>query len=98
MRLLGRESPLRNMSQAFIAAVIILACGLTAFVNPYGHQFSIGAQRELPWRTTIELSYVGSRTRQEQNRWGGFNEPPLSLQDAALDLVFAQQIRERAAR
>ena len=51
------------------------------FVNPYVHQFSIGAQRELPWRTTIELSYVGSRTRQEQNRWGGFNEPPLSLRD-----------------
>jgi len=51
------------------------------FVNPYVHQFSIGAQRELPWRTTIELSYVGSRTRQEQNRWGGFNEPPVSLRD-----------------
>src|SRR5439155_20365826 len=42
------------------------------FVNPYVHQFSIGAQRELPWRTTIELSYVGSRTTAEQNRWGGF--------------------------
>jgi hypothetical protein len=51
------------------------------FINPYVHQFSIGAQRELPWRTTIELSYVGSRTRQEQNRWGGFNEPPVSLRD-----------------
>jgi hypothetical protein len=51
------------------------------FVNPYVHQFSLGVQRELPWRTTVELSYVGSRTRQEQNRWGGFNEPPLSLRD-----------------
>ena len=51
------------------------------FINPYVHQFSIGAQRELPWRTTIEVSYVGSRTRQEQNRWGGFNEPPVSLRD-----------------
>jgi hypothetical protein len=51
------------------------------FVNPFVHQFSIGAQRELPWRTTIEVSYVGSRTRQEQNRWGGFNEPPVSLRD-----------------
>jgi hypothetical protein len=51
------------------------------FINPYVHQFSIGAQRELPWRTTIELSYVGSRTKREQNRWGGFNEPPVSLRD-----------------
>jgi hypothetical protein len=51
------------------------------FINPYVHQFSIGTQRELPWRTTIEVSYVGSRTRQEQNRWGGFNEPPVSLRD-----------------
>ncbi len=51
------------------------------FVNPYVHQFSVGMQRELPWRTTVEVSYVGSRTVQEQNRWGGFNEPPLSLRD-----------------
>jgi carboxypeptidase family protein len=51
------------------------------FVNPYVHQFSVGAQRELPWRTTVEVSYVGSRTVQEQNRWGGYNEPPVSLRD-----------------
>ena len=49
------------------------------FVNPYVHQFSLGMTRELPWRTTVELAYVGSRTMQEQNRWGGFNEPPASL-------------------
>jgi hypothetical protein len=51
------------------------------FVNPYVHQFSLGVTRELPWRTTVELAYVGSRTMQEQNRWGGFNEPPASLRD-----------------
>jgi hypothetical protein len=51
------------------------------FVNPYVHQFSFGIQRLLPWRTTLEISYVGSRTMQEQNRWGGFNEPPVSLRD-----------------
>ncbi len=28
------------------------------------HQFSIGVQRELPWQTVIDASYVGSRTRQ----------------------------------
>ena len=31
---------------------------------PYVHQFSIGAQRELPGRMVIDVSYVGSRTRQ----------------------------------
>src|SRR5262249_26504151 len=53
----------------------------TDFVNPYVHQFSLGMTRELPWRTTVEVAYVGSRTMQEQNRWGGFNEPPASLRD-----------------
>ncbi len=51
------------------------------FVNPYVHQFSFGVQRMLPWRVTVEATYVGSRTREEQNRWGGFNEPPLALRD-----------------
>jgi hypothetical protein len=31
---------------------------------PYVHQFSIGAQRELPGRMVLDVSYVGSRTRQ----------------------------------
>jgi hypothetical protein len=53
----------------------------TEFINPYVHQFSLALQRMLPWRTTIEVAYVGSRTRQEQNRWGGFNEPPLELRN-----------------
>jgi hypothetical protein len=52
-----------------------------AFVNPSVQQFSLGVQRALPWRITVDLAYVGSRTRQQQNRWGGFNEPPLSLRD-----------------
>jgi hypothetical protein len=51
------------------------------FINPYVHQFSIGLTRQLPWRTTIEASYVGSRTRQAQDQWAGFNEPPASLRD-----------------
>ncbi len=53
----------------------------TSFVNPYVHQFSLGFQRMLPWRTTIEVTYVGSRTRQEQNTWAGFNEPPVELRN-----------------
>jgi hypothetical protein len=51
------------------------------FVTPYVHQFSLGIQRTLPWRTTVELTYVGSRTREEQNRWGGFNTPSLELRN-----------------
>ena len=30
---------------------------------PYVHQYSIGVQRELPWRLALDASYVGSRTR-----------------------------------
>jgi hypothetical protein len=38
------------------------------FVNPnrkipYIHQYSVGIQRELPFRTRLDLSYVGSATR-----------------------------------
>ena len=51
------------------------------YLNPYVHQFSIGVQRQLPWRTSVEVSYVGSRTKQQQNSWGGFNEPSLALRD-----------------
>ena len=51
------------------------------FINPYVHQFSLGIQRQLPWRTTVEATYVGSRTMQEQNRWGGFNEPSVELRN-----------------
>ena len=31
-------------------------------VIPHIHQFSLGLQRELRWRTVVEVSYVGSRT------------------------------------
>src|SRR5207245_11556323 len=51
------------------------------FINPYVHQLSLGLQRGLPWRTTLEGGYVGSRPRQEKNRGGGLNERPLSLGD-----------------
>jgi hypothetical protein len=30
---------------------------------PWVHQFSVGVQRELPWQTVIDASFVGSRTR-----------------------------------
>ena len=57
----------------------------TDFKVPYVHQFSLGFQRQLPFRTVLEVSYVGSRTRNEQtpgpggtqgpNPGFGFNEP-----------------------
>ena len=45
------------------------------FINPYVDQFSIGVQQLLPWRTTLEVSYVGSRSKAQQSQWGGYNEP-----------------------
>jgi hypothetical protein len=35
-------------------------------VIPYVHSFSFGFQQELPFRTVVEVSYVGSRTRNLQ--------------------------------
>ena len=49
------------------------------FVVPSVHQFSLAVQRELPWRISLEASYVGSRTRGMQSRWEGFNEPSLDF-------------------
>jgi hypothetical protein len=34
--LLGKPSPIRSLSQAAAFVVLMLACGLTAFINPYG--------------------------------------------------------------
>jgi hypothetical protein len=51
------------------------------FETPSVHQFAVSAQRFLGWNTVVDVAYVGSRTRDEQNRWGGFNEPPLALRE-----------------
>jgi hypothetical protein len=50
------------------------------FVVPYVHQFSFGVQRELPWRVSLEASYVGSRSYRMQSSWGGYNEPSAAFQ------------------
>ena len=34
--LAGRESPISGIRQALVLVVIVMACGLTAFINPYG--------------------------------------------------------------
>ena len=50
------------------------------FVVPFVHQFSIGVQRELPWKVSLEASYVGSRSLDMQSSWGGYNEPSAAFQ------------------
>jgi hypothetical protein len=45
------------------------------FVTPYVHQFSAGLQFELPYSSVLEVSYVGSRTKNLQTEWDGYNEP-----------------------
>ena len=50
------------------------------FVTPSVHQFSIGIQRELPWKVALEASYVGSRSYDVQGNWGGFNEASAEFQ------------------
>jgi hypothetical protein len=50
------------------------------FIVPEVHQFSVGMQRELPWKVSLEASYVGSRTLHMQSSWGGYNEPSAAFQ------------------
>jgi carboxypeptidase family protein/TonB-dependent receptor-like protein len=50
------------------------------FVTPSVHQFSVGIQRELPWKVSLEASYVGSRSYNVQGNWGGVNEASAAFQ------------------
>jgi len=50
-----------------------------SFEIPNVDQFSIGLERRLPWSIVLEMSYVGSRTRQEQTTFGQANEPSLAF-------------------
>jgi hypothetical protein len=50
------------------------------FVVPNVHQFSFGIQRELPWRTSLEVTYAGSRSYDIEGNFGGFNEPSAAFQ------------------
>src|SRR5262249_34997979 len=43
------------------------------FTVPYVYQFSVGLQRELPWAIILEASYVGSRSRNQQDELRNFN-------------------------
>ena len=98
--LTGGQTSLFNFSNPFPNGLIIpqgSAGGLLTFLGqgfnflnpnfkiPQVWQYSFGFQRQLPFRTTIEISYVGSRTLDEQtpgpggtqnsNNALGINEP-----------------------
>lgn len=51
------------------------------FVIPYVDQFSVGVQHELPWHIVAEVSYAGSRSRNQETQFRGINEPSRALQD-----------------
>ena len=51
------------------------------FVIPHVDQFSFGIQHELPWRIVAEVSYAGSRSRNQETQFRGINEPSRTLQD-----------------
>ena len=50
------------------------------FVVPNVHQFSVGVQRELPWRISLEVTYAGSRSYDLEVGNGGYNEPSAAFQ------------------
>ncbi len=50
------------------------------FVVPNVHQFSMGVQRELPWRVSLDVTYAGSRSYDIEGNFGGYNEPSAAFQ------------------
>jgi hypothetical protein len=50
------------------------------FVVPSVHQFSVGVQRELPGRISLEMTYAGSRSYDIEGNFGGYNEPSAAFQ------------------
>ena len=50
------------------------------FVVPNVHQFSVGVQRELPWRISLDVTYAGSRSHDIEANFGGYNEPSAAFQ------------------
>jgi len=50
------------------------------FIVPNVHQFSVGFQRELPWRVSLDVTYAGSRSYDIEGNWNGYNEPSAEFQ------------------
>jgi hypothetical protein len=92
----GNRTPLFNLSNPFPNGVLRPAgAGLgletflgrgftysnTDFNTPYVENFSLAIQRQLPWNSVIEVSYVGSRTHDAQSQFNGINEPSLQFRN-----------------
>ncbi len=92
----GNRTPLYNLANPFASGITQPAGaqqGLETFLGrglsfsnpdfeiPHVDQFSIGIQRQLPWNMVLEVSYVGSRTRDVQTSHTGINEPLQSFRD-----------------
>jgi hypothetical protein len=92
----GNRTPLYNLSNPFplgvlqppgtsLGAMTFLGRDISFnnpnFVIPHVDQFSIGVQHELPWHVVAEVSYVGSRSRDQETQFRGINEPSRALQD-----------------
>jgi hypothetical protein len=54
---------------------------------PEYHQWSVGVQRQLPWRSVVDLSYIGSRTNKQSvsQPINDLNADQLALGDAYLN-------------
>lgn len=51
------------------------------FRTPYVDNFSFALQRQLPWNSVVEVSYVGSRSYKAQSQFNGINEPSLAFRN-----------------
>ena len=52
-----------------------------SFHVPYVNQFSLGFQYELPFRSALEVSYVGNRSYKLENFYD-YNEPSLAFRNS----------------
>ncbi len=50
------------------------------FVVPSVHHFSVGVQRELPWRINLEATYAGSRSYDLEVGFSAYNDPSAEFQ------------------
>jgi hypothetical protein len=84
--LLGNPWPtgIQQASGSSLGALTFLGRGPSSsnpnFVTPNVHQFSIGVQRELPWRVSLDVTYAGSRSYDIEGNFGGYNEPSAEFQ------------------
>ena len=53
----------------------------TDFIVPKVYQFSVGIQRELPFRISLEATYAGSRSNDIEGNFGGYIEPSEAFQE-----------------